>query len=137
MRKALRLVIIASSIVLACVLALAGWIWLHSPGTPAPVLSADGKPLPRSIAEKLFLTINGVRQGMFIKGADTLNPVLLYLHGGMPDYFLTDRYPTRLERHVTVVWWEQRGAGISYDPGIPRESMTLEQLLSDTRELTV
>ena len=136
LRKGLRLVIIVCSAVLACVLLLAGWIWLHSPGNPAPVLSADGKPLPRSIAEKLFLKINGVEQGMFIKGADTLNPVLLYLHGGMPDYFLTERYPTGLEDHFTVVWWEQRGAGISFHPDIPRETMTVEQLISDTRVLT-
>jgi pimeloyl-ACP methyl ester carboxylesterase len=73
---------------------------------------------------------------MFIKSADTLKPVLLYLHGGMPDYFLTARYPTGLENHFTVVWWEQRGAGISYNPDIPRETMTVEQLISDTRVLT-
>jgi pimeloyl-ACP methyl ester carboxylesterase len=135
-RKALRLVIIVCAAFVACIVLLAGWICLHSPGTPVPVLSADGKPLARSISEKLFLRINGVEQGMFIKGTDTLNPVLLYLHGGMPDYFLTARYPTGLENHFTVVWWEQRGAGISFNPDIPRETMTVEQLISDTRELT-
>lgn len=36
----------------------------------------------KKIDEKLLLNINGVRQGMFLKGADIHNPVLLYLHGG-------------------------------------------------------
>ena len=63
---------------------------------------------------KVFVNINGVEQGMFIKSIDAANPVLLYLHGGMPDYFLTAKYPTGLENYFTVVWWEQRGSGLSY-----------------------
>jgi pimeloyl-ACP methyl ester carboxylesterase len=35
-----------------------------------------------------------------------------------------------------VVWWEQRGSGLSYNAHIPQESMTLEQLISDTKEVT-
>jgi pimeloyl-ACP methyl ester carboxylesterase len=77
-----------------------------------------------------------VEQGMFIKSKDATYPVLLYLHGGMPDYFLTQRYPTGLEDYFTVVWWEQRGSGISYSANIPPETMTLEQMISDTLEVT-
>jgi pimeloyl-ACP methyl ester carboxylesterase len=84
----------------------------------------------------VFVEINGVKQGMFIKGKDMNNPVLLYLHGGMPDYFLTEQYPTGLEDQFTVVWWEQRGSGLSYSSSIPPESMNLEQMISDTIELT-
>jgi pimeloyl-ACP methyl ester carboxylesterase len=73
---------------------------------------------------------------MFIKSKDVTNPVLLYLHGGMPDYFLTEKYPTGLEDYFTVVWWEQRGSGLSYSPDIPRETMTLEQMISDTLGMT-
>jgi pimeloyl-ACP methyl ester carboxylesterase len=73
---------------------------------------------------------------MFIKSKDTTNPVLLYLHGGMPDYFLTKKYSTGLENYFTVVWWEQRGSGLSYSPDIPPESMNLEQMISDTKEVT-
>jgi pimeloyl-ACP methyl ester carboxylesterase len=90
----------------------------------------------RSIAEKAFADINGVRQGMFIQGADSRLPVLLYLHGGMPEYFLAERYPTGLEEKFTVVWWEQRGAGLSYSPGIPPETKTCEQFIADTLALT-
>jgi hypothetical protein len=72
---------------------------------------------------------------MFIKSKEAAHPVLLYLHGGMPDYFLTHRYPTGLEDDFTVVWWEQRGSGMSYSAGIPPETMMLEQMISDTLEL--
>ena len=63
---------------------------------------------------------------MFIEGKDAAHPVLLRLHGGLPEYFLTERYPTGLENDFTVVWWEQRGAGLSYSRGVPPETMTLE-----------
>jgi pimeloyl-ACP methyl ester carboxylesterase len=92
--------------------------------------------LPGSISEKVFVNINGLKQGMFIKSKDKTNPVLLYLHGGMPDYFLSEKYPTGLDDHFTVVWWEQRGSGISYSPDISRETLTLEQMISDTLEMT-
>jgi pimeloyl-ACP methyl ester carboxylesterase len=54
----------------------------------------------------------------------------------LPEYFLTVRYPTGLENDFTVVWWEQRGAGLSYSPGIPPETMTLEQFIADTLSVT-
>ena len=34
------------------------------------------------------------------------------------------------------VWWEQRGAGLSYSPDIPPETITAEQLIEDTLALT-
>ena len=84
----------------------------------------------------MFADINGVRQGMFIQSTDAAHPVLLFLHGGLPEYFLTDRYPTGLEHDFTVVWWEQRGAGLSYSPSIPHETMTLDQFIADTLSVT-
>ena len=96
----------------------------------------DGKVLPGSISEKIHVNINGVEQGMFIKGKDSSNPVLLYLHGGMPDYFLTQDYPTGLDEYFTVVWWEQRGSGLSYSLRHPPESVNPDQLVSDTLAVT-
>ena len=64
--------------------------------------------MANSIAEKVFVPINGVEQGMFLTSRDDQHPVLLYLHGDMPEYFLTQRYPTGLEDMFTVVWWERR-----------------------------
>ncbi len=109
-----------------------------SPGTIRPVLDVNGSRLPNSVSEKILVTINGVQQGMFIRSSDIAHPVLLYLHGGpaMPTYFLEQRYPTGLEQDFTIVWWEQRGAGLSFSSGIPPGTMTVQQLVADTVAVT-
>lgn len=126
------------SVVCAFALVLVGVLLAWSPGKPTPFVDENGDRLPGSLSEKTFVTINGVEQGMFIKSKDVRNPVLLFLHGGpgMPEYFLTQRYPTGLEDHFTVVWWDRRGAGLSYHPDIPLETMTVEQSIQDTLAVT-
>ncbi|MBI4928935.1 MAG: alpha/beta fold hydrolase, partial [Anaerolineae bacterium] len=136
MRKAGRMVLVGLLMILAGLLIAVGVLFLMSPGKPSPILDENGKPLSGSISEKVFVNINGVEQGMFIQSKDAENPVLLYLHGGMPDYFLTRRYPTDLEDEFTVVWWEQRGSGMSYHDDIPAETMNLEQMIADTLAVT-
>jgi pimeloyl-ACP methyl ester carboxylesterase len=135
-RKVVRIMLTIPAVLLVCVFILVGLLQAYSPGKPEPFLDENGKPLAGSISEKVFVNINGVEQGMFIQSKDATHPVLLYLHGGLPDYFLTQKYPTGLEDYFTVVWWEQRGSGISYSPDIPRETMNLEQMISDTLEMT-
>lgn len=131
-----RIILIILSILLTCIIILVGVLLIMSPGKPEPFLDENRNLLAGSISEKIHVDINGVDQGMFIKSKDVTHPVLLYLHGGMPDYFLTQKYPTGLEDYFTVVWWEQRGSGLSYSANIPPESMTLEQMISDTKEVT-
>lgn len=111
-------------------------IRIYSPGKPQPFVDKRGAPIAGSVSEKTFVTIGGIRQGMFILSKNIHNPVLLYLHGGIPDYFLSKKYPTGLEELFTVVWWEQRGTGLSYNTNIKQDSITLEQLTSDTKEVT-
>lgn len=130
------MMLIVASLFLASLSMLVGILLLLSRGKPKPFTDENGDPLAGSIAEKVFVTINGVEQGMFLKSKDDRHPVLLYLHGGMPEYFLTQRYPTSLEDAFTVVWWEQRGCGLSYSPDIPPETMTVEQFIADTLEVT-
>ncbi len=127
--------IFVSMILLALIIVI-GVILAVSTGKPEPFLDNEGKQIPGSISEKTWVEINGLKQGMFIKGKNINNPVLLYLHGGMPDYFLTERYPTGMDEYFTVVWWEQRGSGISYNANIPPETMNLEQMIADTISVT-
>jgi pimeloyl-ACP methyl ester carboxylesterase len=123
-------------IIIAFLLLPVGILLFNSSGNPQPFLDENGVILPNSLSEKIFVEINGVKQGMFIKSKDVNHPVLLYLHGGMPDYFLSEDYPTQLEENFTVVWWEQRGSGISFDKSIEKDSITDEQLIEDTVVLT-
>jgi pimeloyl-ACP methyl ester carboxylesterase len=54
----------------------------------------------------------------------------------MPDYFLAQKFPSGLEDYFTVVWWEQRGSGISFHDDIQPGTMTLDQMISDTIAMT-
>ena len=109
-----------------------------SPGRASPIVDDRGHPVPGSLSEKVRVPINGVQQGMIITSRNPSNPVLLFVHGGpgMPGYFLNDDYPTGLENDFTVAWWDQRGAGLSFDSDIPANSMTVEQFVQDTIAVT-
>ena len=133
-RKVIGIMLTIPAVLLVCVFILVCVLQLWSPGKPEPFLDENGNPLAGSISEKIHVKINGMEQGMFIKSKDINNPVLLFVHGGpgMPEYWLTQFHPTGLEDHFTVVWWEQRGAGLSYSPDIQPETMTAEQIISDT-----
>jgi pimeloyl-ACP methyl ester carboxylesterase len=113
-------------LVLILVVCLGFW-WL-SPGVVAPF------PAPGGISEKVFVMINGVRQGMFIRGKNRLNPVLLFLHGGpaMPEFAISLGYPTELEDDFVVCWWEQRGSGISFAGGPATEAQLVDDGMSVT-----
>lgn len=99
-----------------------------SPGRPGSCTDKGN-----DICEKTFINIGGVRQGMFIRGKDEDNPVLLFVHGGpsFSEYFMVEKYPAGLEDYFTVCYWDQRGGGLSCSPEVTSESMTLEQLASD------
>ena len=74
---------------------------------------------------------------MLIRGENRENPILLFLHGG-PGFSEMPTYPRNadLEKDFVVVQWDQRGAGKSFRPTTPPESMAVAQFVSDTHELT-
>jgi pimeloyl-ACP methyl ester carboxylesterase len=135
-RRAALIMFIAASLLLFSALALAIALLLRRPAGLRPFRGEDERPLPGSLSEKIHVPINGVAQGMFIKSRDAGNPVLLYLHGGMPDYFLSARYPTALGESFTVAWWEQRGSELSYSADLRPETVNPEQLVADALEVT-
>lgn len=110
--------------------------YLKSNGTNRRANENENK-YPNSIAEKRFVEVNGVQLGMFIKGKDISNPVLLFLNGGpgIPDYFLTKKYDTGLEDVFTVCYLDYRGTALSYSSDIGIETCTTEQFLSDVNEV--
>lgn len=118
---------------------IGGVIWLVaiSPGRPAPLRDEAGQIIPGSLSDRVTVDIGGIPQTMIIQSVDPANPVLLFLHGGpgMTEFFMELEYPTGLEQHFTMVWWEQRGAGMSFSAGIPPETMTMERMIADTVEV--
>ncbi|MDO9510505.1 MAG: alpha/beta hydrolase [Bacteroidales bacterium] len=138
MKIFINILVISLLVILGFFVLLFVILYLYSPGKITQFSGPDGKPLAGSISEKTFVSIGGVKQGMFIRSKNIQNPVLLYVHGGpaFPNYFLFDRYEPGLEDYFTVCYWEQRGGGLSYHKDIPLETMTFEQFTSDAIELT-
>ncbi|MDJ0689983.1 MAG: alpha/beta hydrolase [Xenococcaceae cyanobacterium MO_188.B32] len=92
----------------------------------------------KSINSLEKITLGGIDQWISIQSKDVSQPILLVLHGG-PGYAMMPLLRKRnkvLENHFTIINWDQRGAGKSYSPTIPKKSMTLEQLILDAHELT-
>ena len=42
----------------------------------------------------------------------------------------------RLEKYFIVCYWDQRGAGMSFSRSLDPASMTIEQMVEDTRQMT-
>ncbi len=107
------------------------------PATTHPIIGPDGEPLPGSIAELTTVPIGGHQQTLMIRGRSYDNPVLLHLAGGPGGTDLgAMRADTGLEQHFVVVTWDQRGTGKSYAALDPTETLTLEQVVADTIEVT-
>lgn len=87
--------------------------------------------------EKIFIEINGVRQGMFLHSEETSKPVLLFLHGGpgSPEIMINELHPSGLEKLFTVCWWEQRGSGLSFNKNLAKKEMTMDQMVLDTLQV--
>lgn len=126
------------SITLCILIAIVVILLIQSPGKIESLTDKNGNIIKDSISEKVYVKINGVSMGMIIKSKNRSNPVLLFVHGGpgMPEYPLTKTYPTGLEDYFTVVWWDQRGSGLSYSSDISAKTMTTEQFVADTIEIT-
>jgi pimeloyl-ACP methyl ester carboxylesterase len=83
------------------------------------------------------MKIGGIEQWVSIRGVHAGDPPLILLHGGpgLGETAFFRSCNAQLEERFTVVYWDQRGAGRSFDPRIPRESMTVERFIADLDEL--
>ena len=90
------------------------------------------------ISEEMYVDINGTKQWISIYGRDLNNPVLLYLHGGPGsatspyDYAFTRKWSDV----YTVVTWDQRNAGKSFDKAHEVEAITYDDMMKDGKEMT-
>jgi pimeloyl-ACP methyl ester carboxylesterase len=113
---------------------------VNSPGKLETLKDSQGKEIVGSLAEKSFIEIGGIRQGFFIRAENPENPVILFLHGGPGSPELPMIIPfevtERLEKYFTVCYWDQRGAGMSFNNSIDPATMTTAQIMEDTRQMT-
>jgi proline iminopeptidase len=113
-------------------------VGLVRPASTPAITAPDGQPLAGSVAELTSVTIGGHDQVLMIRGVDADAPVLLWLAGGPggSDIGAMRKAGSRLESAFVVATWEQRGAGKSFAALEPTETMTLEQAVADTLEVT-
>ena len=115
-----------------------GVLWRYSPAKAQPILDDTGAELPGSISTLETLKLGGVTQHLIIRGRDANAPVMLFLHGGpgSPEYPMLRQTNLGLEDDFVMVYWEQRGAGKSYDPANPPADMSIDAFIADTIELS-
>jgi pimeloyl-ACP methyl ester carboxylesterase len=91
-------------------------------GKTPPFQGPHGELVPGSIAETNYLRLGGIDQWVMMRGENLTNPPLILLHGGpgMTEMRFFRHFNAALEKSFTVVNWDQRGAGKSFDRKIPR-----------------
>jgi pimeloyl-ACP methyl ester carboxylesterase len=92
-----------------------------------------------SISESTYVLIGGIEQWIQIRGDDLANPVLLWVNGGPGASTMLDAPVFRSwERRFTVVMWDQRGEGKTFEKHgeSGAGAMTVKQMSSDGIEVT-
>src|SRR5262245_2767761 len=86
-----------------------------------------------SISCSEYVLVNGAKLFLLTRGADRRAPVLLWLHGGPggAERPLFRYFNSELETHFVVVYWDQRGAGRSFDPNADPRRLTVAQHIAD------
>ena len=85
-----------------------------------------------SIKRSEHITLDGTKMYLLTRGADRSAPVLLWLHGGPggAERPLFRYFNSELENHFVVVYWDQRGAGRSFDLKADPHRLTIASMSS-------
>jgi proline iminopeptidase len=92
------------------------------------------------VEEILEIPIGGSRQWISVRGRDRSNPILLMIHGGpaSPEMPTSWYFQSGWEDYFTVVQWDQRGSGKSYNANNPQSiqpTLSLERITEDAHEV--
>ena len=126
-KKVLKYITISLVVIIAAILTA------HAIGKAFNSMTPKG-----GINESMYVDINGTKQWINIYGENIDNPVLLYLHGGPGsstsdiDYAFTRKWANV----YTVVTWDQRNCGKSYDKEQNNIVLTKNLLMEDGKEIT-
>jgi pimeloyl-ACP methyl ester carboxylesterase len=111
--------------------------------TPDPhgILAEYGKIVSANgIDEAKAVEIGGIQQWITVRGRDRANPILLLIHGGPAAPDLPNRYlyePSWAD-YFTVVQWDQRGGGKTFElnnPDTVAPTMTKERMIKDAEDV--
>lgn len=100
-------------------------------------LSFTNKKNDGKFYEATYVPVNGTQQYVLISARDTTKPILLFLHGGpgASETSMLRKHNAALEDDFTVVYWDQRGAGNSFDKQAAESDMTVQNMVADVHTL--
>ncbi|MET0163737.1 MAG: alpha/beta hydrolase [Vicinamibacterales bacterium] len=115
--------------IFAVVIAALAVLFLVPGSTPR----IDTRRHPHSLAVLQEVRVNDTRQWVLIRSEDVANPVVLFVHGGPGTSQLTlmRKNTQPLERHFTIVNWDQRRTAKSFAAGRDDAGMTMDQFVDD------
>jgi len=111
-----------------------------APDARAIIANLQKVVTPNGVDRQMKVSIGGTQQWIAVRGRDLRNPVLLFLHGGpgAPEMPTSWTFQNPWEDYFTVVQWDQRGSGKTYnanDPEKIRPTMSEDRMEKDTQEL--
>lgn len=85
------------------------------------------------IQESTYIDINGMKQYIQIRGENTENPVMIFIHGGptSPMGYVSAYYQKELESELTIINYDQRGCGRTYYANDCNANSNIELLIND------
>ena len=103
---------------------------------------ADARKIvtPNGVEDLLQVDIGNTKQWLAIRGRDRRNPVLLMIHGGpaSPEMPTSWWFQSGWEDYFTVVQWDQRGSGKTFnanDPQVVKPTLSLARHVADAGEV--
>jgi pimeloyl-ACP methyl ester carboxylesterase len=109
------------------------WSFAVALSVASATVAASTSDAGGSVSRSDYWSIDGARHFMTVRGADRRAPVLLWLHGGPggAERPLFRYYDADLETRCVVAYWDQRGAGRSFDPNADPKQLTIARHLAD------
>jgi proline iminopeptidase len=110
--------------------------------TQLTAIVADARKIVsgKGVEEQLEIPIGGTKQWITVRGRDRNNPILLMIHGGpaSPEMPTSWWFQGGWEDYFTVVQWDQRGSGKTYnanDPKTIQPTLSSERITEDAAEV--
>lgn len=95
---------------------------------------------PNGVQESYAAPIGGIKQWVYVRGQDKVNPIILFVHGGpaSPMAPVSWMFQRPIEEYFTVVQYDQRAAGKTYatnDTTNLGSTIRIDQYVQDAIEL--
>jgi proline iminopeptidase len=122
--------------ILCLVVVTVSWALLYRKYLQHKVFEERAITSPNGIESLEAVRIGGIDQWIEVRGQNAKNPILLFIHGGPGIAFIpmSSAFQDPWEKYFTVVQWDQRGAGKTYESNsreLQRQTMNVPQMEQD------